>query len=57
MKNNENKVQSDNAVKYFCPMKCQGSKTYDKPGDCPVCKMHMVPVDDKNQNTENHPGK
>ena len=57
MKNNENQVLSDSAVKYFCPMKCEGSKTYDKPGDCPVCKMHMVPLDDKNQNTENHPGK
>ncbi len=56
MNNNENKVQPDTAIKYFCPMKCEGSKTYDKPGDCPVCNMHLVPVDDKNQSTENHHG-
>jgi Cu2+-exporting ATPase len=27
--------------KYFCPMRCEGDKTYDKPGDCPVCGMHL----------------
>lgn len=26
---------------YFCPMRCEGDKTYDKPGDCPVCGMHL----------------
>ncbi|MDA3820237.1 MAG: heavy metal translocating P-type ATPase [Candidatus Delongbacteria bacterium] len=26
---------------YFCPMHCEGDKTYDKPGDCPVCGMHL----------------
>ncbi len=30
--------------KYFCPMKCEGEKTYEQPGDCPVCNMHLVPV-------------
>ena len=30
--------------KYYCPMKCEGDKTYDKPGNCPVCGMHLVPV-------------
>ncbi|MCF8235661.1 MAG: heavy metal translocating P-type ATPase [Bacteroidales bacterium] len=29
-------------VLYSCPMKCEGDKTYDKPGDCPVCGMHLV---------------
>ncbi|RZM07491.1 MAG: heavy metal translocating P-type ATPase, partial [Pedobacter sp.] len=28
--------------KYYCPMHCQGEKTYDKPGDCPVCGMDLV---------------
>jgi len=33
------------AVKqYYCPMKCEGGKTYDKQGNCPVCNMHLVPV-------------
>lgn len=30
--------------KYYCPMKCEGDKVYDQPGDCPVCNMHLVPV-------------
>jgi Cu2+-exporting ATPase len=30
--------------KYFCPMRCEGDKTYDQPGDCPVCGMHLIPV-------------
>ena len=28
--------------KYYCPMHCEGDKTYDKPGDCPVCGMHLI---------------
>ena len=24
---------------YFRPMHCEGAKTYDKPGECPVCHM------------------
>lgn len=28
--------------KYYCPMHCEGDKTYDKPGDCPVCGMNLV---------------
>lgn len=27
---------------YYCPMHCEEEKTYDKPGDCPVCGMHLV---------------
>lgn len=26
---------------YYCPMHCEGSKTYDKPGECPVCHMKL----------------
>lgn len=29
---------------YYCPMHCEGDKTYDKPGDCPVCGMDLVPM-------------
>ena len=32
------------AVKYQCPMKCEGEKTYDKPGPCPECGMTMKEV-------------
>lgn len=31
---------------YFCPMLCEGDKTYDEPGDCPVCGMHLVSSED-----------
>ncbi len=30
---------------YYCPMHCEGDKTYDKPGDCPKCGMHLVKVE------------
>ncbi len=26
---------------YSCPMKCEGDKTYDKPGKCPICGMAL----------------
>lgn len=35
---------SDETVLYECPMHCEGDKTYDEPGSCPVCKMDLVPV-------------
>ncbi|ABQ03228.1 heavy metal translocating P-type ATPase [Flavobacterium johnsoniae] len=28
---------------FYCPMHCEGDKTYNKPGDCPVCGMDLVP--------------
>ncbi len=28
--------------KYYCPMHCEGDKTYDNPSNCPVCGMHLV---------------
>ncbi|WP_372932213.1 copper-transporting P-type ATPase [Mariniphaga sediminis] len=37
-------ASKQNHVQYYCPMKCEGDKTYDEPGDCPVCNMHLVPV-------------
>ena len=27
---------------YYCPMHCEGEKTYDESGDCPVCGMDLV---------------
>jgi copper-exporting ATPase len=27
---------------FYCPMHCEGNKTYDHPGDCPVCGMDLV---------------
>ena len=40
---NENKLdtaQVAGAV-YQCPMDCENGKTYDKPGQCPVCGMDL----------------
>ena len=28
-------------MSYYCPMKCEGQKTYTKPGSCPVCGMDL----------------
>ncbi len=38
---------------YQCPMKCEGDKTYDVPGNCPECNMKLVPVKDKS--SHDHP--
>ena len=29
------------AETFFCPMKCEGDKTYPAPGNCPVCEMKL----------------
>lgn len=36
---------TDESVVYQCPMKCEGDKTYDAPGSCPVCKMDLAAVE------------
>jgi Cu+-exporting ATPase len=45
-KERRNKIKSSGKVKgsgiYYCPMHCEGDKTYDKPGNCPVCGMDLV---------------
>ncbi|WP_224489926.1 heavy metal translocating P-type ATPase [Robertkochia flava] len=33
---------SDSPGSWYCPMHCEGDKTYDQPGDCPVCGMDLV---------------
>lgn len=45
MKNSENKAQPGSKFKYFCPMKCEGEKVYNQPGDCPVCGMHLKKIE------------
>src|SRR5690606_17429196 len=27
---------------FYCPMQCEGDRTYGAPGDCPVCGMDLV---------------
>ena len=33
--------QTDIAQTYQCPMQCEGNKTYNEQGSCPVCKMDL----------------
>lgn len=39
-------------AKYQCPMKCEGEKTYDKPGQCPVCNMDLKKLEDTHEHEE-----
>lgn len=32
---------------YACSMKCEGDKTYSKPGECPKCGMTLTKVEAK----------
>lgn len=48
--NSETKTEKSAAeesatTQYRCPMKCEGEKTYDKPGQCPVCGMDLVAIE------------
>ncbi|CDF78619.1 lead, cadmium, zinc and mercury transporting ATP ase; Copper-translocating P-type ATPase [Formosa agariphila KMM 3901] len=36
------KVKDTGAGTYYCPMHCEGDKTYNQHGDCPVCGMDLV---------------
>ncbi|MGV6845535.1 MAG: heavy metal translocating P-type ATPase [Lutibacter sp.] len=27
---------------FYCPMQCEGEKTYNKPGSCPICGMDLI---------------
>lgn len=37
---------------YQCPMKCEGEKMYDKPGQCPVCNMDLQKVEGTHEHHE-----
>ena len=39
-----NAMNNMSGTVYQCPMKCEGDKTYDHPGNCPVCNMVLQPV-------------
>lgn len=44
----------ENGTRFYCPMKCEGTKTYDQPGTCPVCNMYLVPVDSEKGGMNHH---
>ena len=35
-------AEANETTEYYCPMKCEGEKTYQKEGSCPVCGMDLV---------------
>jgi Cu+-exporting ATPase len=37
---------------YYCPMHCEGDKTYLKAGDCPVCGMDLVQAPSSKKETK-----
>ena len=39
---NQRKSKDQQEANYHCPMNCEGNKTYNQPGKCPVCKMQLV---------------
>lgn len=45
-------LQANAQGKYYCPMQCEGDKVYDKPGNCPVCGMHLVKAPEIVQQTK-----
>lgn len=40
----ETVTETAHAKTYACPMKCEGDKTYEQAGSCPVCKMELQEV-------------
>jgi len=41
-KHTEAKKSIDGNGIFYCPMHCEGEKTYDKAGSCPVCGMDLI---------------
>ncbi|MEP6795794.1 MAG: heavy metal-binding domain-containing protein [Saprospiraceae bacterium] len=40
-------VSLTDTVRYQCPMKCEGEKTYAHPGTCPVCGMNLEKIQEE----------
>jgi Cu2+-exporting ATPase len=47
----EEKPKGKGTGTFYCPMHCEGDKTYDKAGDCPVCGMDLVEEQSLSTNT------
>ena len=37
---------------YQCPMKCEGDKSYEEEGSCPVCKMDLKRVETDHEESD-----
>lgn len=47
-------MEHEHSSKYICPMHCEGDKTYSKPGDCPVCNMHLILAEEHTHHSSGH---
>jgi len=47
METKQDSVNIKKKTEYECPMHCEKDKVYDKPGNCPVCNMKLMPVGEK----------
>lgn len=45
---------SKTQLQYRCPMGCEGDKTYDSPGNCPVCNMKLAVVSGNSSSSHVH---
>jgi hypothetical protein len=48
------KNEAQKEGKYYCLMKCEGSKIYDQPGNCPMCNMKLISTNVKNEHGFHH---
>lgn len=56
-KNEDNNLPHNHVhegAQYRCPMGCEGDKTYNAAGTCPVCNMKLVPVSDSGSSSQVH---
>lgn len=54
---NNGEMVKDQENAWICSMHCEGDKTYDEPGNCPVCNMKLVLVEsagDEHHHHEHH---
>jgi Cu2+-exporting ATPase len=57
VQDNGNTLVTGSKTRYYCPMKCEGDKTYSTPGNCPECNMKLVPMENPvshDQHKHNH---
>ena len=54
--NTEEKMEMATLEVYQCPMDCEKGKTYEKEGDCPVCKMDLKKIEKQAKEAEDHSG-
>ncbi|OYX28058.1 MAG: SCO family protein [Flavobacteriales bacterium 32-35-8] len=50
--NSDKKSKGDNTEVYQCPMQCEGDKTYNEKGSCPICKMDLALVEKNSELAE-----